>query len=157
MTDSIIPNDIANVIIKQGYVVVEPLEVVKPSFYRLVDGTVMSAVIDVHGLLPHQTPDGEFYLNSTKTVMCYTDVEKRNPALYDPDAMSNPELYIVEEDMELEILREVFSFYKLSNGRMLGVKPVVAQVSKTSLYNNIGEPVYLVKITPIIKDKWNQN
>ena len=55
------------------------------------------------------------------------------------------------QDLEFEVLKEDFTVYDLSNGFILKVKPVLAQVNKTKSFSFDGEPIYTVNIAPIIK------
>lgn len=58
-----------------------------------------------------------------------------------------------DRDMEFKTIQEKFTAYRLSNGIIMSIKPVMAEISKTSAYNVVGEPVYLASITPVIKTK----
>ena len=55
--------------------------------------------------------------------------------------------------MEFKTIQEKFTAYRLSNDIIMSIKPVMAEISKTSAYNEVGEPVYLASITPVIKAK----
>lgn len=51
--------------------------------------------------------------------------------------------------MEFTILDENFNTYDVGSKWILGVKTALSQISKTKLFNNLGEPIYLVSTTLI--------
>jgi len=138
-----------------GYITVTP-RTIEPSFYKLKDGTVIRALINInHVIADPKSPQG-FAINSGNAVVCYVPKEKRNPAAFQQYNPAEMQSGIIDDDMEPETLRENFSVYDLSNGMVLSVKTVVAQISKTKFYTQDGEPVYLVNTTPILKVKKNK-
>ena len=148
--------EITKEISKMGYITVEPKGDLKPSYYKLKDGTILRVITTVTHLTPNpQSPQG-FALNSFNTIICYVPKEYRHPEFYKPFNNSDIKSNIMEEDMDIETLKEEFSVYSLSNGRTMSVKSIVAQVSKTKLYTPDGEPLYVVNITPVIKTKKTQ-
>ena len=60
---------------------------------------------------------------------------------------------IVEEDLEFKTLREGASIYKLEDGTILHIRPVLVMVSRTNKCDSKGMPIYLVNVQPIIKPK----
>ncbi len=59
---------------------------------------------------------------------------------------------IIEDDMTFDTIREGWSVYELVNdGGQLQVKLVLAKVSRTSLYDLRGDPIYAVNTQPILK------
>ena len=55
--------------------------------------------------------------------------------------------------MEFTILDENFNTYDVGSKWILSVKTALSQISKTKLFNNLGEPIYLVSTTLIPKVK----
>lgn len=138
-----------------GYITVVP-RVIEPSFYKLKDGTIIKALVNInHVIADPKSPQG-FVINSANVVICYVSKANRNPAAYQPYNQAEIQSGIIDDDMEPETLRENFSVYDCSNGMVLSVKTVVAQVSKTKFYTPDGEPVYLVNTTPVLKVKKNK-
>jgi len=137
---------------EMGYITVKP-RVVYPSYYKLKDGAIIKALININHLIADpKSPEG-FAVSSTNTIVVFVSKEKRNPIAYQPYNPAELQSGIIDEDMEAEPLRENFSVYDLSNGMVLSVKTVVGQISKTKYYTRDGEPVYLVNANPIIKVK----
>lgn len=135
-----------------GYVTVKP-RVLNPSYYKLSDGTIIKAIVEIHALLPDpKNPDG-FSIVSTNIINAFTPKENRNPAAF--VTYTNPQLNegIVDDDVDYEVLRENFSVYELNNGFVLSVKTVVGQIQKSKFFTRDGEPVYKVNTNPIIKMK----
>ena len=135
-----------------GYVTAKPLKV-EPSYYKIVDGTVIKAIANIHYLLPDPKSPQGYSINSSNTISAYVPMEKRNPMGFQPYDPSQLKEGIIEEDIETETLRENFSVYELSNDMILSVKTVVGQINKTKFYTQEGEPVYIVNTNPIIKVK----
>lgn len=124
-----------------------------PSYYKLKDGTIIKALININYLIPDpKSPDG-FAISSTNTIVAFVPKEKRKPMAYEPYNPEELQSGIIDEDMEAEPLRENFSVYDLSNGMVMSVKTVVGQISKTKYYTRDGEPVYIVNANPIVKVK----
>lgn len=135
-----------------GYVIVKP-RAIYPSYYKLSDGTIIKALVNINYLLPDPKSTQGFSINSHNTIIAYVPQEHRIPEAfvqYNPVELQSG---IIEEDMEVTTLRENFSVYELSNGMILSVKTVVGQVNKTKFYSREGEPVYIVNTNPIIKVK----
>jgi len=137
------------------YITVAP-RTLEPSFYKLKDGTIIKALININHLTADPKSPQGFAINSSNTIVCYVPKEKRNPTAFQPYTQDELQGGIIDEDMEPETLRENFSVYDLSNGMVLSVKTVVAQISKTKFYTPSGESVYLVNSTPVVKVKKNK-
>ena len=137
---------------EMGYITATP-RVIYPSYYKLNDGTILKALVNVNYVLPdvHQ-PDG-FSANTSNVISPYVPKEKRKPEAYRPYDHSELENSISDEDVEFEVLRENFSMYDLSNSLVLSLKTILAQVKKTSLIGIGGEPIYIVNMSPVIKIK----
>lgn len=138
-----------------GYITVTP-RTLEPSFYKLKDGTVIKAIININHLIADPKSSQGFAINSSNVVSCYVPKEKRNPAAFQKFDQAELQGGIIDDDMEPETLRENFSVYDLSNGMVLSVKTVVAQISKTKFYTQDGESIYLVNSTPVVKVKKNK-
>lgn len=148
-----IPNEEVEGWIKDmGYVTVKP-RVIEPSFYKLKDGTIIKALIHINHLIQDPRSPQGFGVNSSNIIISYVPKDKRNPMAFQPVNPAEFQSNVIDDDMEPEPLRENFSVYDLSNGMVLSVKTVVGQIGKTKLYNQDGEPIYLVNTTPIIKIK----
>jgi hypothetical protein len=136
-------------IVDMGYVTAKPRQSFA-SFYRLTDGTLLKVVFSLNYLLPDPRQPDAMTINSTNIISTFVSKDKRKPEAFVPH--SRAELR-ESEDIEFEVLQENFSVYDLSNGFVLSVKPVVAQVLKTKFYNKEGEPIYSVNVNPIVKIK----
>lgn len=139
-------------LVDMGYILAKP-RALYPSYYKLTDGTIVRALINVNYLiLDPQAPQG-FAVNSTNSVSAFVPKEKRHSELFQQfnpaEIMKDP----VDDDVEFEVLRENFSVYDLSNGMLLSVKTVVGQITKSKYYTRDGEPIYNVNTNPIIKAK----
>lgn len=148
-----IPNEEVEGWIKEmDYVTVNPIKL-EPSYYKLKDGTIIKAHININHLKTNPQAQQGFSVNSTNMMISYVSKEKRRPESYQPYTSADIQAGIIDDDMEPEVLRENFSVYKLSNGMTLSVKTIAGQISKTKFFTQDGEPVYIVNTTPIIKVK----
>ena len=135
-----------------GYILASP-RALYPSYYKLADGTIIKALININYLIPDpQSPQG-FAINSTNTVSAFVPRENRHPELFKEYNPADILKSVVDDDVNFEVLRENFSVYDLSNDMVLSVKTVVGQIRKTSLYTRDGEPIYHINTNPIIKAK----
>ncbi len=139
---------------EMGYVTVKP-KAIYPSYYKLSDGTVIKALVNINYALPDpRFPDG-YGINSNNIITAYVPREKRRPEAFQPFNPAELPQGIIEQDMDAEPLRENFSVYELSNGLIMSVKTVAGQISKTKYYTRQGEPIYIVNLNPVIKVKKN--
>jgi len=135
-----------------GYVTVKP-RALYPSYYKLNDGTIIKAFVDIHALIPDpKNPDG-FSIVSQNVINAFVPKENRNPVAFVPYTGQQLKEGIVNDDVDYEVLRENFSVYELSNGMTISVKTVVGQIRKSKFFTRDGEPVYTVSTNPIIKVK----
>lgn len=140
-----------DIIHEMGYIMVKPKDVIKPSFYKLKDGTFMNALVNIGHMIEDPKMPYGYAVSTFTTIATYVPRENRHPDRYmqfDPSSIPSS---IVEEDMKYETLVEDFNVYSMSNGMTLSVKSVAAQVSKTRLYTIQGEPLYLASVSPVIK------
>jgi len=137
---------------EMGYITPTPKDV-KPSYYKLDDGTILKVIVNINYILPNHLQKNNFSINSTNLISTFVPQEKRRPDLFNPIIQVDITKDIRDEDVSFEVLLEEFSIYELSNGSTLSLKSVLSQVQKTKYYNNDGEPVYNVFINPILKIK----
>lgn len=138
---------------EMGYITIKP-RVERPSYYKLGDGTIIRALVHINSIVQDPRNHDGFNMNPTNLVAAFVPKEKRNPAgfLQQPQGANLAE-GIIEPDVDFQVLKEDFSVYELSNGLILSVKTIIAQIGKTKYYTKEGEPVYLVNMNPIIKVK----
>ncbi|MEM3125615.1 MAG: hypothetical protein QW064_04230 [Candidatus Caldarchaeum sp.] len=60
---------------------------------------------------------------------------------------------IVVENMQFRPLKEEWNVYRLSDGSTLSMKPLITEISRTGLYDDLGQPVYRVMAQAIVKGK----
>lgn len=58
---------------------------------------------------------------------------------------------IEAEDIEFEKIKEPWNEYKLEDGTVMKIKAVLTIISKTTKYDENGEPVYLMNFQPVVK------
>lgn len=139
-----------------GYITATPRGIPTPSFYKLGDGTILSVLTRINHLLQHPSNPNNVSMNSGVDIHVFVDSKNRNPAGKQSSG-ENPTLSIIDEDLQCDPLLEEFNVYDLSNGKIMSVKTIVAQVRKTDLHNDTGEPIYQVDSQPVIKFKNGPN
>ena len=143
--------EVINNIRDMGYITVKPRKEY-PSYYKLADGAILKALVQVHAVVPSPEKPGEFRVASSNLINVFVPKEARHPAAFRP--VTEPLTSgIVDDDVISEVMREQFSVYDLSDGTVLSVKTVVGQIQKTKHVTVEGEPVYIVNTNPIIKIK----
>ena len=138
---------------KMGYVIAIPRGTPIPSFYKLADGTILSAMIVVNHALQNPSKPDILSINNGISLKTFVPSSKRDLNKKRLAAQTGSIASIVDEDVQYETLHERFNEYNLSNGAVLGVKTIIGQVQKTALCNNQGEPIYNVDTQPMFKIK----
>jgi hypothetical protein len=64
---------------------------------------------------------------------------------------------IVADDIPFDTVKEDWNEYKSIEGIVIGIKPVVTTVSRTSKYDRNGDPIYFVKHQTVHKGKFPPN
>ncbi len=132
------------------------------SNYRLADGTILKVrlvVTKVVRTYQHDPTTGEpLYVFSRATALStVSGKELRGP----PSSMPSPQemqASITEVvDFESADKAEKWNIYSLSDGSELKVKLEVTKISKTSLFDDMGDPVYFVVSENIVRVRSPQN
>ena len=135
----------------RGYLSTTLDSTLRPSIYLLEDDTIVMASLNLTYLLPDATQDELFNVNHASVISCLVKEDQRKPDQYDPNLAKNPSLHVSDYDMDFQTIQERFTPYRLNNGIIVSVKPILTRVDKTAVYNITGEPVYLVSVTPVLK------
>ncbi len=147
MSESIekINQDIANM----GYVVVTPIKPIVPSFYKLEDGTILSALIKVDHLLQNDRKSDILSVHTTTEIYVFVPPEKRDT----PNEQRKPtqNVNIINNDVTCTPLREEYNVYELNKNLVLSIKTIVGQVVKTDQVSQQGEPIYNVQVQHVSK------
>lgn len=143
-------------IIKQihsmGYVTLKPKKVI-PSYYKLKDGSIISALINPNFFLQiNESVDG-FGGGSTNIVSVFVPKEMRKPEEFKSLSPNQISAGITDTDVSFTPILEEFNEYEMSNGMILSIKTIVSQIKKTKFYTAGGEPVYEVSTIPAVKVK----
>ncbi len=138
-----------------GYVTATPRKFLEPSFYKLEDGVILSLLVRINHLVVDPFNPNSVSINSVNNVHVFVEKNKRNP-ITEPVPDTQLSYNIINDDVEYTTLREEFNVYDLSNGDIMSVKSILAQVRKTDKFSNNGEPIYTVEAQPVIKIKKNK-
>jgi hypothetical protein len=134
---------------KMGYLLVTP-EKISPSYYKLKDGTIISALVVPNYMIKDPNGVGG---NTANVILAFVPPELRKPESFVPFMPTEIQKNIIDDDLEFETLLENFSVYKLSDGATLSIKSIVSQIGKTKLFTQAGEPIYNVNVAPAVKVK----
>jgi|GEM_PF-3142007 hypothetical protein len=143
-------DEINNEIKSMGYIIATSSKII-PSYYRLKDNTIIKVIVIINHLIPEKDRPDNFGINSTNIVSTFVPIKERKTESFKSYPLTTNETNIEVQDLEFDVLKEDFTVYDLSNGFILKVKPVLAQVNKTKSFSFDGEPIYTVNIAPIIK------
>ena len=143
-------DEIINEIKSMGYIIATSSKII-PSYYRLKDNTIIKVIVIINHLIPEKDRPDNFGINSTNIVSTFVPIKERKTESFKSYPLTTNETNIEVQDLEFDVLKEDFTVYDLSNGFILKVKPVLAQVNKTKSFSFDGEPIYTVNIAPIIK------
>jgi len=93
----------------------------------------------------------EYAMNGTRNLVIFTPTSLRGPPSDELIDDSKIRKSLEKIDMKFEPLKEPWNEYQLEDGIKVFLKTVVTSISKTNLYDNYGEPVYLVQHQPLTK------
>ena len=137
---------------EMGYLTVIPLRI-DPSYYNIDNGTILKVYTLVNSLHPDPKNLKSVAVDSQDIILTFTPQSQRGEP--STTALTQKQLVegILEEDVNVEPLRENFSTHSVSDGSTLSIKTIVGQVSKTKYFNREGVPIYIVNssIVPKIK------
>ena len=128
--------------------------------YRVSDGSMLySRVIVVQIVKPGQydiygKPQYGILANNLSSLRAPKEL-RGSPTLQPPSAeqLGN---YIVE-DVNIEPISEDWSSYRCADGTTIKVKGFVTSIKRTSVYDGLGEPLYIINTQNIIKDDVPKN
>lgn len=125
----------------------------KPNYYRVEDHTI----VRLYPLLMHLTISAtqnqsiqSIQLNIQNVVSTYVSPQLHGNISTRTYSQEELQQAIDRYDMHFDILEE-----NLTSKWILNVKTTLSQISKTKLFNNLGEPIYLITtaLIPKIKPK----
>jgi hypothetical protein len=123
----------------------------KPNFYRLDDGTILRLYPILNSLTP--TQKHAFQFNIQNNISTFVPKQLRgtpSEVSYDQQQLQeNIEVF----DLSFRPMIEDFNEYEVDSKQILSIKTTPAQISKSKFFNNLGEPIYLVATTMIVKVK----
>jgi len=123
--------------------------------YQLSDGTILYSRTIVIQIVKHGQYDvygKPLYgivannLNSFRAPQ-----ELRRPPTLPPPTIEEIRDSIVD-DVNAEPMSEEWSSYKCMDGTIIKVKGILTSIKRTSVYDVLGEPVYIVNVQNVIKD-----
>jgi len=142
-------SEIVKEIISEGYLIPKPIKI-SPSYYKLDDGTIISALVHPHYMLKDPHGMGG---NTTNIVSAFVPKDHRHPEKFTPYTVIDMSKDVVEQDVKFTPIVEDFSEYDLGDGAIMSIKSVISQISKTKYVTMGGEPIFSVQVTPINKLK----
>lgn len=139
--------DIAELVLDMGYILAIPKGTPTPSYYKLGDGTILSALIKVNHILIDASESGGGAINHSVEIHTFSPNRSK---LHKPIPQKQP-LNIIDQDVACTTIKEEFNDYLVGKDIIVSAKAVVGQIAKTDAYSNEGEPVYNINVQPVIK------
>lgn len=138
---------------KMGYPSFVP-KTEKPNFYRLDDGTILRLYPILNSLTTVSTTQKyALQFNIQNNISTFVPKQLRGP----PSELSYNQQQLQENievfDLLFRAMIEDFNEYEVDSKQILSIKTTPAQISKSKFFNNLGEPIYLVATTMIVKVK----
>lgn len=133
-----------------------PFKVIKEkaNFYKLKDETIMKIfpVLNAVKLENTTNPTGA-NINAQNIVSVFVPKELRGNPASQKYAHNDLVQSMDDDDVGFDILYEDFNEYEINGKWLLNVKTILSQVGRAKLYNNVGEPIYVVNTSPVTKFK----
>lgn len=124
------------------------------TIFELDDGTILKAKFVLKIVLKRKDTIGDYSLNSDTVTAVVVDKKWWGPRSDREYSLKELMAAIEAEDIPFKTKTpDVWNVYKLKDGTTLSVKIELASVSRTKLYNRMGERIYVLNTAPIIKGK----
>lgn len=132
-----------------GYVDFETIK--EPwNIYSLEDESILRIrVLLLKVIQTSKTEDKKDYAVNTKTVMA-TYVQKELKGIPSIPNQKN-KVEIEKKDIPFKVIAEDWNEYKLEDGTILKLKPVIARIDKLTLFDPYGDPLFGVASQILVK------
>ena len=133
----------------------EPFEPISEQWgvYALKDGSYLKIRMNVLKIVRQVDDVGNigFGINGNPTIGLISSKNLRGVALSRPPTPQEIMAAIVEDDVEFSPIEEKWSTYRLQDGFVISLKLIPIKVSRTSLYDQNGEPIYNINHQLLVK------
>jgi hypothetical protein len=145
-------DDINKEIRQMGYASFIP-RTEQPNYYRLDDGTILRLYPVLNNVIPNPIQANALQFNIQNNISTFVPKQLRGT----PPGISYNSQQLEENidvyDLGFRALIEDFNVYEVDSKQVLSIKTTIAQVSRSKLFNNFGEPIYKVATSMIAKAK----
>jgi hypothetical protein len=93
----------------------------------------------------------DYEMRATKALVAFSPISARGSPSNTPLSDLVLQASLDKIDIKFEIIGEPWNEYQLDDGLKVFLKTVVTSISSTNLFDNYGEPVYVVQHQPLIK------
>lgn len=135
-----------------GYLIATPINPPIASFYKLEDGTILSALVRINHVLTDPSGSALGAVNHGIDLQTFVPSRSKSPRLL----QQNQSPTIIDQDVKCITIREEFNDYTVGDDIMVSAKAVVGQVMKTDAHTQLGEPIYNINVQPMIKTVTNK-
>ena len=139
-------------VIEAGF---EPFETMSEHWgvYALTDGSYIRMRMDVFKIGRQIDAAGNigFGINGNPSITIISPKKLRGTPLLKLPTPQEIVAAVVEDDVEFSIVEEKWSTYKLKDSFVIGLKLIPIKVSKTSLHDNHGDPIYNINHQLLVK------
>jgi hypothetical protein len=124
-----------------------------PNYYRLDEGTILRVYPILNNLTLNPAQADSLQVNVQNIIATF--VPKKLRGIPSAKSYTQQELQANIEvfDMPFTTLTEDFNVYEVDSKQILSIKTTVSQISKSKLFSNNGEPIYLVATAIVAKSK----
>jgi hypothetical protein len=122
------------------------------NLYEIEDGTRLRARIVLKTVIKFEEGRYQFGVEQI-TGIAFVPEKLRGPPSTQRYSAQELAKNIEIEDLRFKILKDNWNVYRLSDGLTVSIKCELTQINKTKLFNEFGEPIYTVNITPLFKVK----
>lgn len=137
---------------KMGYSTFIP-RMERPNFYRIEEGIILRVYPIINSIeMEPDNPTGAS-INGQNVVALFVPKKFKGSPGDRPYSQADIQANIVNIDVPFDTLIENFNVYDVDDKWILSVKTTLSQVSKTSLRDSRGDPIYAISTALIPKLK----
>ena len=145
-------DEINNEIKLMGYVPFIPKSE-NPNYYRLDDGSILRVYPILNNLTLNPAQGDSVQVNVQNIIATFVPKKLRGTPSTKSYTQQELQANIEVFDMGFTTIIEDFNAYDVDSKQIMSIKTTVSQISKCKLFNNIGEPIYLVATPFVVKSK----
>lgn len=133
----------------------EPFQIISEHWgiYALKDGSYLKLRPNIIKIARETDAYGNmaFNVNANVTIGIISPKNMRGPPLTRPPTPQEIASAIIDDDVGFLVVEEEWSTYRLQDGTILSIKLIPIQISRTSIHDPNGEPMYNINHQLLVK------